>query len=169
MTLTLASIIMTVPSIALFGALIPLLAPLGMGVGVTPAIIALILYSQLPIIRNSMTGLRSVSPGVIKSARGLGLTPIQQLLKVRLPLAMPLILSGIRIAVVMGVGVAAVAAYVGAGGLGRWIFGGIRRGYPEMLLSSALLVSILAILLDRVLLGLQIFFSDKRTLSSGDD
>lgn len=150
-----AGIIMTIPSIALFGLMIPFLAPLGAGVGLVPSIIALILYSQLPIIRNTYVGLRDISPAVLKAAEGMGLTKWEVLRKVRLPLAVPVILSGIRTAVVLSVGVAAVAAYIGGGGLGRWIFGGIRRTYPEMMLSGAVAVSLLAIVLDMALARFQ--------------
>lgn len=154
-----AGIIMTIPSIALFGAMIPLLAPLGAGVGTAPAVIALILYSQLPIIRNTYVALRSAPGAVLKSARGMGMSDWEILIRVRLPLALPVILSGIRTAVVLGVGVAAVAAYIGGGGLGRWIFGGIRRTYPDMLLAGAFAVSILAICLDFLLAMLQRFLT----------
>lgn len=147
----LAAVIMTVPSIALFGMMIPLLAPLGAGVGRVPSIIALVLYSQLPIIRNTAVGLGEISPGVRKAATGMGMSRWQILRKVEFPLALPVILSGIRTAVVLSVGVAAVAAYIGGGGLGRWIFGGIRRTYPEMMLAGAVTVSLLALLLDGVL------------------
>lgn len=150
-----AGIIMTVPSIALFGAMIPFLAPFGAGVGIVPAVIALILYSQLPIIRNTYVGLREIPPPVIRAARGMGLSDWNILRQVQLPLAMPVILAGIRTAVVLGVGVAAVAAYIGSGGLGRWIFGGIRRTYPDMMLAGALAVSLLAIFLDAILAKIQ--------------
>lgn len=150
-----AAIIMTVPSIALFGAMIPFLAPFGAGVGIVPAVIALILYSQLPIIRNTYVGLRDIPPSVTRAARGMGLSDWNILRQVQFPLALPVILTGIRTAVVLGVGVAAVAAYIGSGGLGRWIFGGIRRTYPDMMLAGALAISLLAILLDAILAGIQ--------------
>jgi len=143
-----ASIMMTIPSLALFGAMIPLLSPIGAGVGMTPAIIALILYSQLPIIRNTFTGLKNIPNSTIKATRGMGLSNRQILTKIELPLAIPVILTGIRQAVVLSVGIAAVAAYIGGGGLGRWIFGGIRRTYPDMILAGGLAVSIMAITID---------------------
>ncbi len=150
-----AAVIMTVPSIALFGMMIPFLAPLGAGVGLVPSILALVLYSQLPIIRNTVVGLGEISPEVRKAATGMGMNRWQILRKVEMPLALPVILSGIRTAVVLSVGVAAVAAYIGGGGLGRWIFGGIRRTYPEMMLAGAVTVSLLALLLDGLLALLQ--------------
>ncbi len=150
-----AAVLLTIPSLALFGGMIPLLAPFGAGVGLTPAVIALVLYSQLPIIRNTYTGLNQISPEVIKAARGMGFSPVQIIAKIQLPLAAPILLAGIRTAVVFSVGVAAVAAYIGGGGLGRWIFGGIRRSYPEMMLAGAVMISLLAVLLDRLLALLQ--------------
>jgi osmoprotectant transport system permease protein len=123
-----AGIIMTVPSIALFGAMIPLLAPLGAGVGTIPAVIALILYSQLPIIRNTYVGLRDIPPAVIHAARGMGLSNWDILRQVQLPLAIPVILAGIRTA---------------------------GRTYPDMMLAGALAVSLLAIFLDTLLAQIQ--------------
>ena len=154
-TLLFVAFLMTIPSIALFGLLIPALAPLGMGVGVTPAVIALVLYSLLPIVRNTFVGLNEVPESVVRAAKGLGMTPWQILSRVKLPLALPAILTGIRVASVMGVGIASVAAYIGGGGLGRWIFGGIRRNYPEMMLAGALAVAILALLIDAILSRMQ--------------
>lgn len=159
LVLAIAGIIMTIPSIALFGVMIPLLAPLGAGVGTVPAVMALILYSQLPIIRNTYTALRNVPASTIKAARGMGLSDWQILRKIEIPLAVPVILTGIRQAVVLGVGIAAVAAYIGGGGLGRWIFGGIRRTYPDMILAGALSVSVLAVLLDFLLARMQRFLA----------
>jgi len=144
-TITIAGIIMTIPSIALFGIMIPVLAPLGAGVGTVPAVIALILYSQLPIIRNTYVALKGVPQATIKAGRGMGLSNWQILFKIELPLAVPTILTGIRQAVVIGIGIAAVAAYIGGGGLGRWIFGGIRRTYPDMIFAGALVISLLAV------------------------
>jgi len=147
--------LMTIPSIALFGLLIPALAPFGMGVGVAPAVIALVLYSLLPIVRNTFVGLNEVSVSTVRAAKGLGMTNLQVLSRIKLPLALPSILTGIRVASVLGVGIASVAAYIGGGGLGRWIFGGIRRNYPDMMLAGALAVAILALLIDAALAHLQ--------------
>lgn len=154
-TITIAGIIMTIPSIALFGVMIPVLAPLGAGVGTVPAVIALILYSQLPIIRNTYVALKGVPQATIKAGRGMGLSNWQILFKIELPLAVPTILTGIRQAVVIGIGIAAVAAYIGGGGLGRWIFGGIRRTYPDMIFSGALVISLLAVGFDMGLRKIQ--------------
>ncbi|MEL7123771.1 MAG: ABC transporter permease, partial [Bacteroidota bacterium] len=119
-TLGVAGILQTVPSIALLGFLIPFL-----GIGIKPAIFALFIYAILPILRNTYTGIISVDPSVIEAAKGMGLSTRQILLKVELPLAMPIIFAGIRTATVINVGVAALAAYIGAGGLGEYSFSGI--------------------------------------------
>lgn len=161
-----AGIVFTIPSIALFGAMIPFLSPLGAGVGILPAILALLLYSQLPIIRNTCVGLNQVPGATIKAARGMGLTEAQVMWRVRLPMALPVIMAGIRTAVVLSVGIAAVAAYIGAGGLGRWIFGGIRRTYPDMMLAGAVVVSLMAIALDGVGALLQKVFTPGKHLLS---
>lgn len=164
--ITVASIIMTVPSIALFGVMIPALAPFGAGVGTIPAVIALILYSQLPIIRNTHIALKSVPSDTIKAGRGMGLSNWQILWKIEIPLAIPTILTGIRQAVVIEIGIAAVVAYIGGGGLGRWIFGGIRRTYPDMIIAGGLVVSLLAIGIDWGLRKIQTWLTTPK-LSDG--
>lgn len=148
--LGLAGALQTVPSIALLGFLIPLL-----GIGPGPAILALLLYSLLPIIRNTVTGIQGVSPAVVEAARGLGLTDGQVLRRVELPLALPVLFAGIRTATVIGVGVATLAAYVAAGGLGEFIFGGIALNNPVMILAGALPAASLALAFDAALAGLQ--------------
>lgn len=153
--LGIANVLTTVPSVALFGLMIPVLGSVGLGVGRPPAIMALALYSVLPILRNTVVGLRGVPDAVLDAGRGMGLGDVALLWRVRLPLASPVVLAGVRTAVVMGIGVTAIAAYVGAGGLGRWVFGGIRRSYPEMALAGALAIAFLALGADLVLGGLQ--------------
>ncbi|KAA9327570.1 ABC transporter permease subunit [Hymenobacter busanensis] len=145
-----AGVLQTVPSIALLGFLIPLL-----GIGATPAIVALLLYSLLPIIRNTVAGIQGVNPAVVEAARGLGLTNGQILRRVELPLALPVLFAGIRTATVIGVGVATLAAYVAAGGLGEFIFGGIALNNPVMILAGALPAAALAVAFDAALAGLQ--------------
>lgn len=145
-----AGILQTVPSIALLGFLIPLL-----GIGPRPAILALLLYSLLPIIRNTVAGIQGVSPAVVEAARGLGFTDWQVLRRVQLPLALPVLFAGIRTATVIGVGVATLAAYVAAGGLGEFIFGGIALNNPVMILAGALPAAALALAFDAALAGLQ--------------
>jgi osmoprotectant transport system permease protein len=146
-----ANVIMTVPSIALFGLMLPVLAIFGHGLGKVPAVIALVLYSQLPIIRNTYTAILEVDPGIVDAARGMGLSKWQRLRVVEIPLAIPIILAGVRTAAVMNIGIAAIAAYVGAGGLGVLVQQGIARTYPEMILTGALVVSLLAVVVDLLL------------------
>ncbi len=143
-----ASILMTIPSIALFGMMLPLLSIVNLGLGKVPAIIALVLYSQLPIIRNTYTAVKNVPPALVDAARGMGMTAWQRLKEVEIPLAMPVIVAGVRTAAVMNIGIAAIAVYIGAGGLGVYIQQGIDRVYPEMILSGAILVSLLAVIVD---------------------
>jgi osmoprotectant transport system permease protein len=138
-----AGVLQTIPSIALLGFMIPLL-----GIGALPAIAALFLYALLPIIRNTYTGIKEVDASVVDAAKGMGMTSQQVLLKVQLPLAMPFILAGIRTATVINVGVATLAAYIAAGGLGEFIFGGIALNNTNMILAGAIPAALLAILFD---------------------
>jgi osmoprotectant transport system permease protein len=150
-----ASVIMTIPSIALFGLLIPVLSLIGQGIGYLPAVIALILYSQLPIIRNTYTAIMNVDPALREAARGMGMKPIQRLREVELPIALPVIVNGVRNAVVLNIAIAAIATYIGAGGLGTFISRGISQTDIRQLLTGALAVSLLAIVADYALLALQ--------------
>lgn len=153
--LYIASIIITLPSIALFGLMIPVLSLFGQGIGYLPAVIAVLLYSQLPIIRNTYTAINNVDPALREAARGVGMTPVQRLKLVEIPLAVPVIMAGIRTAVVMNIGVMAIAAYIGAGGLGTLISRGITQTDPRQLIAGALAVSLLAIIADYALLFIQ--------------
>ncbi|MEH6307149.1 ABC transporter permease/substrate-binding protein [Olivibacter sp. CPCC 100613] len=148
--LGIAGILQTIPSIALLGFLIPLL-----GIGVKPAIVALFLYALLPIIRNTYTGITGIDPNVNEAATALGLDKQQILLQVELPLAMPVILAGIRTATVINVGVATLASYIAAGGLGEFIFGGISLNNTNMILSGAIPAALLALLFDFCLSRIQ--------------
>ncbi len=141
-----ANVMQTVPSLALFGLLIPI--PLIGGVGAKTAIIALALYALLPIIRNTVTGILGINRKVKESATAMGMTDWQILWQVELPLAMPVILTGIRVAVVISVGVATIAAAVGAGGLGTYIFRGLRQNDNNLLLAGGIFSAILALLAD---------------------
>jgi len=141
-----AGVLQTIPSIALLGFMIPLL-----GIGSLPAITALFLYALLPIIRNTYTGITEVNPTVVDAARGMGMSHRQIFSKVELPLAMPVILAGIRTATVINVGVATLAAYIAAGGLGEFIFGGIALNNTNMILAGAIPAALLAILFDFLL------------------
>ncbi|WP_449375111.1 ABC transporter permease, partial [Bosea thiooxidans] len=157
-----ASIMITIPSIALFGMMIPVLSLIGHGIGYLPAVIAVLLYSQLPIIRNTYASISNIDPALREAARGMGLTRGQRLREVELPIALPVIMAGVRVAVVMNIGVTAIATYIGAGGLGAFIARGISQTDPRQLVTGALAVSILAVVADLGLLGLQ-----KRLTSPG--
>ena len=150
-----ASMMITIPSIALFGLMIPLLAPIGHGIGYVPAVIAIILYSQLPIIRNTYTALADVDPALREAAKGMGMSRMQRLREVEIPLALPVIMAGVRVAVVMNIGIAAIATYIGAGGLGTFISRGISQSDPRQLVTGAIAVSLLAIFADLALALLQ--------------
>ncbi len=145
-----AGVLQTVPSIALLGFLIPLL-----GIGVVPALVALFLYGLLPIVRNTFVGITEVSPAIREAARGVGMTDRQILTKVELPLALPVLFAGIRTAAVINVGVATLAAYVAAGGLGEFIFGGIALSNTNMMLAGAIPAALLAVGFDTGLARLQ--------------
>jgi osmoprotectant transport system permease protein len=141
--LGIAGVLQTVPSIALLGFMIP-----AFGIGATPAIVALLIYALLPIIRNTYTGITGVSPLIIEAATALGMNKNQRLIKVELPLALPVIIAGIRTAAVINVGVATLASFVAAGGLGEFIFGGISLNNTNMILAGAIPAALLAVLLD---------------------
>jgi osmoprotectant transport system permease protein len=150
-----ASVIVTIPSIALFGLMIPPLSLIGQGIGWLPAVIATFLYSLLPIIRNTYSAILNVDPSLREAARGMGMTPLQRLKEVELPLAAPVIIAGVRLAVVMTIAIAAIATYIGAGGLGSFISAGIAQSDQRQLITGAVTVSALAIASDYVLLALQ--------------
>ncbi|HEV8591658.1 MAG TPA: ABC transporter permease/substrate-binding protein, partial [Pyrinomonadaceae bacterium] len=141
-----ANIMQTVPSLALFGLLIPI--PFIGGIGARTAIIALALYALLPVIRNTVTGILGIDPKTIEAADAMGMTSGERLRMVELPLAAPVILTGIRVAVVICVGVATVAAAVGAGGLGTYIFRGLRQNDNNLILAGAIASAVLALLCD---------------------
>lgn len=145
-----AGIILTIPSLALLSLLIPIV-----GIGVPAAIVALTLYSALPIARNTYVGLTNVDPAMIEAGRGLGMTDRQLLLRVRVPLALSVIMTGIRQAAVLLVAITTVAAFFGAGGLGDSIFAGIRLDNPDQIIGAALVISSIAIAIDSGLYGLQ--------------
>ncbi len=145
-----AGVIQTIPSIALLGFLLPVL-----GIGVVPAIIALFLYALLPIIRNTFTGINEVDPAIREAAQGMGMSDGQILVKVELPLAVPVIFAGIRTATVINVGIATLCALIAAGGLGEFIFRGIALNNMNMILSGALPAALLALLFDFILSQMQ--------------
>ena len=155
LALSIASVFLTIPSLALFVIFIPLV-----GLGFAPSFIALLLYSLLPILRNTITGLDGIDNGVLESAKGMGLSPIQVLSKVQLPLAWPVILAGVRVSSMLIVGLAALATLVAGGGLGDFIKSGLARlPLPNSLESiwlGTLLCLVLAVVIDLILQALRV-------------
>lgn len=148
----LAGVLYTIPSLSLFALLI--LVP-GITIGRRPAIIALVAYSLLVLIRNVVVGIDSVPREIREAARGMGLTSAQILRQIELPLALPIIVAGIRIAAVTTIGVATIAAYIGAGGLGTLIFQGIDQRFPTKILLGAGIATLLSVIVDFGLLGVE--------------
>ncbi len=153
--LSVATLVLTIPSIALFGLMIPLFSLIGHGIGALPAITAVFLYSLLPIVRNTFTAIDNLPPELREAGRGIGMTFWQRLRWVEIPLALPVIFGGIRTAVVMNIGVMAIAAVIGAGGLGLLLLNGISGSDIRLLVSGAVLICLLAIVLDWLLHGVQ--------------
>ncbi|MDD4344054.1 MAG: ABC transporter permease [Eubacteriales bacterium] len=144
--LNLVNFLYTIPSIALFGFLVSVT-----GIGNKSALIALILYGILPMIRNTYTGIKEVDSQIIEAAKGMGSTDKQLLFKIQLPLAMPFIISGFRTMVIMTIALAGIASFIGAGGLGVAIWRGITTNFPEMTFAGSILVALLAIIADLIL------------------
>lgn len=141
--ISVAGVLQTVPSLALLALMIPIL-----GVGEIPAIIALFIYSLLPILRNTYIGVKGVNKDLTDAAKGMGMTNFQSIIKVELPVSMPTIMAGIRLAAVYVVSWATLASYIGAGGLGDFIFGGLNLYKPELIIGGTIPVTIIALLLD---------------------
>lgn len=153
--LKLISTLFTIPSLSLFGILIVLLSPLGVGIGKIPAIIALFIYTLLPITRNTYTAIVNIDKGIIESAKGMGMREIEIIFKIIFPLSLPYIMAGIRVGFVLGIGVGVISFLIGAGGLGYFIFEGIERSNKEMILTGVFLISILSILINYILYFLE--------------
>jgi osmoprotectant transport system permease protein len=147
--LGMASVFQTIPSLALFGFLIPI--PFIGGVGKRTAVVALVLYALLPILRNTYVGLTGIDPAVLEAATAMGMTPWQVMWRVRLPLALSVILAGIRTATVITIGVATIAAAIGAGGLGTFIFRGVAMVSDAVILAGAIPAAVLALAADGLL------------------
>lgn len=147
--LAVASVFQTIPSLALFGFLIPL--PLAGGIGPRTAVIALVLYAILPMLRNTVTGILGIDPAVRESAIAMGMTDAQRLWRVEIPLALPVIFAGLRVAVVTTVGTATIAAAIGAGGLGVLIFRGVAMVDTTRILAGAIPAAAMALIFDGVL------------------
>ncbi|MEJ1295611.1 ABC transporter permease [Latilactobacillus sakei] len=144
--IAIASMLQTVPSLALLALMIPLL-----GIGKVPAIVALFIYSLLPILRNTYIGMNDVDPVLKDSAKGMGMTPLQSIMRVEVPMAMPVIMSGIRLSAVYVIAWATLASYIGAGGLGDFIFNGLNLFKPDLIIGGTIPVTILALLVDFLL------------------
>ena len=144
-----ASVFQTIPSLALFGFLIPI--PYIGGIGERTAVVALVLYALLPILRNTYVGLTEIDPAVLEAATAMGMTPWQVMWRVRLPLALSFILAGIRTATVITIGVATIAAAIGAGGLGTFIFRGVAMVSDAVILAGAIPAAVLALVADGLL------------------
>lgn len=158
---TLANMIQTIPSLALFAFAMPLF-----GIGREPAIFALFLYGLLPIIKNTMLGINNVNPAVIKAATGMGMTRSQVMLKVQIPLAIPVIMGGVRIAAVTSIGIATIATLIGAGGLGTFIYQGLGMTDMPMIMAGAITSALLAIFVDTLLSFLERALTSKGVRSS---
>jgi osmoprotectant transport system permease protein len=147
--LYLAEVMMTIPSLALFGFIMLLLGTMGLKTfGFLPAIIALIVYGQLPILRNTYTAIQEIDPAMIEAGKGMGMSERQLLFKVKLPLAVPVIMAGLRNAIMLIIGIATIAALIGAGGLGVPIFRGLRNARMDLIIVGGVSVAILALLVD---------------------
>jgi len=154
--LTVTSVLQTVPSLALLAIMIPFL-----GVGKVPAIVALCIYSLLPILNNTFIGMQSVNQNIKAAGTAMGMTPMQSMRMVELPLAMPIIMSGIRLSAVYVISWATLASYIGAGGLGDFIFNGLNLYKTELIVGGALLVTALALLVDFLLSRFERFMIPK--------
>ncbi|MCD1127413.1 osmoprotectant ABC transporter permease OsmW [Jinshanibacter sp. LJY008] len=159
--LSLATVVLTIPSIALFGLMIPIFSIIGQGIGFVPAVTAVFLYSLLPIVRNTHIALNNLPGGLREAGRGIGMTFWQRLRWVEIPMSLPVIFGGVRTAVVMNIGVMAIAAVIGAGGLGLLLLHGISRSDPRLLITGAIMISLLAIAMDWLLHRLQIALTPK--------
>lgn len=137
------AIIQTIPSLALLGFMLPIF-----GIGVVPAVIALTLYALLPILRNTYTGITEVSPSLVDAGKGMGMTSLQILFMVELPMTLPILMAGIRTATVLTIGVAALATFIGAGGLGDLIIRGLNISDNNLILAGAIPAAILALIFD---------------------
>lgn len=158
------AVLQTIPSLALFGFLVPLI-----GIGSKTALIALVVYALLPIIRNTYTGLTAIDPSIIEAGRGMGMTQNDILKRIELPMALPIIMAGIRTATVLTVGIATLATFVGAGGLGDVIYRGLQSYNNSLVLAGALPVALLAIAFDFLLKWVEKMVTPKGLYINGGD
>ena len=144
--LTVAGVLQTIPTLAVLAIMIPIF-----GVGKTPAIVALFIYVLLPILNNTVLGVKNIDKNVIQAGQSMGMTKFQLMKDVEIPLALPLIISGIRLSSVYVISWATLASYVGAGGLGDLVFNGLNLYQPPMIISAAIVVTLLALVIDFIL------------------
>lgn len=163
-TISICSMLQTVPSLALLALMIPIF-----GIGKFPAIVALFIYSLLPILRNTCIGMEGVDPTLIDSAKGMGMTAWQIMIKVMLPQALPVIMAGIRLSAVYLIAWATLASYIGAGGLGDFIFNGLNLYQPELIIGGTIPVSLLALLTDFLLSHLEKKLTPVNLRDGGED
>jgi len=160
--LYLAEIMMTIPSLALFGLLMAILHIMGLRtIGFLPAIIALVIYAQLPILSNTYTAIRGVDPAMIEAGKGMGMSERQLLFKIKLPLAVPVIMAGLRNAIILTIAIATIAALIGAGGLGVPIFRGLRNARMDLIIVGGVSVAILGLLTDTLMSRVQRWVTPK--------
>lgn len=157
--LGIVNFIYTIPSIALLGFLIPV-----SGIGDTTAIIALTIYGLLPIVRSTYTGIENIDSSIVEAAKGMGSTPFQIMYKIKLPLAVPVILSGLRNMTVMTIALAGIASFIGAGGLGVAIYRGITTNNGAMTVAGSLLIAVLALIIDFIIGRIEKVIKKKRKL-----
>lgn len=155
---TITNIFQTIPSLAMLAIFIPLI-----GIGIKPAIIALFVYSLMPILRNTYAGFKSIDPGVIESATGMGYSPIQRMIQIEMPLAVPYIMSGIRLTMVYLINWATLAALIGAGGLGQLIIGGMGVNNKPLILAAAIVAMLLALVIDFIFGKIEKLFSKQES------
>ena len=144
----LTSVLFTIPSIALYGFMLPSLAKIGYGIGYVPAVIGVIVYSVAPILRNTYSAINDIDPSVREAAQGMGMSPYQRFMQVEMPIALPAIIAGLRVSTVLSISIVSIATYIGAGGLGDLISRGISQSDLNQVAAGALIISLIAICAD---------------------
>ena len=162
--ISIVSVLQTIPTLALLALMIPFL-----GVGKVPAIVALFIYSLLPILRNTYLGMSNVNPDLLDAAKGMGLKRIQIIRQVQLPLAVPVIMAGIRLSTVYVIAWTTLASYIGGGGLGDMIFNGLNLFRPDLILGGTIPVTILAVIVDLVMARIEEWVTPPTSSKKGDE
>ncbi len=162
--ISVVSVLQTIPTLALLALMIPVL-----GVGKVPAIVALFVYSLLPILRNTYLGMSNVNPDLLDAAKGMGLTRMQVIRQVQLPLAVPVIMAGIRLSTVYVIAWTTLASYIGGGGLGDMIFNGLNLFRPDLILGGTIPVTILAVIVDLIMARIEEWVSPSTSSKEGDE